>query len=443
MTDPASKGGTRYVMPVEQIPADDPLPRRRLLATPLLDASIKDRPEDFLVDELPLYEPSGSGEHLYLGVQKQGMPHSEMIEVLARHFRVPPSAIGFAGMKDRVAITRQAVSIHLPGKSAPAVRLEHPRMTLLWEARHQNKLRRGHCAGNRFSIRVRRVDPTKAPLVWRALNELVRDGIPDYYGRQRFGYRRNTHRLGRHLINRDDEALLRELLGTASPYPEHQHEQRRLFDEARFADSLPQWGRHDRAERVALMALARGKSPRQAVSAIDGSMRLFWISAYQSAVFNRVLDLRLESGTFARVVEGDVAYKHATRGQFRVSADMLADDELARRASQFEISASGPMFGHGMIEAGPPIAEIEQAATEELGVPAARLLDPSTAIEGTRRPFRVAVRNPELEGGFDEHGPYIRLAFDLPRGAYATVLLQEIFAEGGGGDEDDERAATT
>lgn len=416
--------------------ADDPLPQRRLLSVPPLGGVIKERPEDFLVDELPLYEPSGEGEHLYLGIQKRGMAHSEMLEILQRHFGVREEAVGFAGMKDKVAVTRQMVSIHLPGKPAPAVELHHERLMVLWQKRHANKLRRGHLAGNRFSIRIRKIDPIKAPIIWRGLQTLERDGVPDYFGAQRFGYRRNTHRLGRHLLNGDPEALIAELLGTASPFPEHQRAARELVDAKRYAESLPMWGRNDRAERVALVALGQGRTPRAAVNAISPAMRMFWISAYQSAVFNRLLDQRIDAGIFAQLIEGDVAYKHASRGQFTVTPEIAATEDLAARVRSFEVSPSGPMFGRGMVEPGSPVREWEAEATRAFGVRpeifAAREID----LEGARRPFRVPVSNIELEGGFDEFGPHVRLAFDLPRGAYATVLLRELLGEAVAEDED-------
>jgi tRNA pseudouridine13 synthase len=408
---------------------DDPLPRRRLLGGPVVSGSIKDRAEDFLVDEIPLYEPSGEGEHLYLGIQRQGMAHSEMLEVLGRHFGVPEEAIGFAGMKDKIAVIRQAVSIHLPGRATPAVELRNDRLAILWQRRHLNKIRRGHLAGNRFSIRIRKIDPIRSPVIWRGLKTLERDGIPDYYGSQRFGYRRNNHRLGRHLLNGDPEAMLDELLGTVSPFPERQREARELFDAKRYAESLPLWGRNDRAERVALNALVHGRSPRAAAKAISPAMRMFWISAYQSAVFNRLLDQRLERGLLATIIEGDVAYKHASRGQFTVTAEMLAAEDLQARAGRFEISPSGPMLGRGMIEAAGQVRDWELEATLALGVRPEVFAAKETDLEGARRPFRVPVTNIELEGGFDEHGTFIRLAFDLPRGAYATVLLRELLGD--------------
>jgi tRNA pseudouridine13 synthase len=395
----------------------------------VLPGVIKERAEDFLVDEQPLYDPSGEGEHLYLGVQRQGMAHSEMIEILCRHYGVPEEAIGFAGMKDKLAVIRQAVSIHLPGKAAPPVELRNDRLVILWQQRHTNKIRRGHLAGNRFSIRIRQIDPIKAPILWRGLRALERDGIPDYYGAQRFGYRRNTHRLGRHLLNGNPEAMLDELLGTVSPFPEHQRTARELFAAKRYAESLPLWGRNDRAERVALNALVRGRSPRSAAFAISPAMRMFWISAYQSAVFNRLLDRRIDDGLFAKVIEGDVAYKHQSRGQFTVTPEMLASEDFAARVASFDISPSGPMFGRGMIEPAGAVRELEHEATRALGVNPEVFSARETDLEGTRRPFRVPLSNVELEGGFDEHGPFIRVAFDLPRGAYATVVLRELLGD--------------
>lgn len=424
----------RFELPAHAIPADDPLPRRRLLAGSAsgVGGRLKDRSEDFLVDEQPLYEPSGEGEHLYLGVQKRDMPHSEMIEVLARHYGVAEAAIGFAGMKDRIAVTRQAVSIHLPGKAAPAEGPSHERLAVLWQARHGNKLRRGHLAGNRFSIRIRGIDPTKAPAVWAALRELERRGVPDYFGAQRFGYRRNTHRLGRHLVAEEWEPLLAELVGTRSPYPDHQRQQRELFDSGRFGESLPLWGRHDRAERVALMRLAEGMSPRQAVLAIAPHTRAFWVNALQSAIFNRVLDARIGEGLFGSVVVGDVAMRHDSGGQFLVTRELAEGGSLAARADAFEISATGPMPGPGMVEAAGDVLERERAAARDLGVDPAVLHASPHRAEGTRRPFRVVVRNVELDSGIDEHGQFIRVAFDLPKGAYATVLLREILGDATG-----------
>ena len=101
-------------MSVEAAQDVNPLPQRYLTPGSGIGGTIKTRPEDFLVEEVPLYDPCGTGEHLYLGIQKTGVSHMELISHLRRHFDVPRRAIGFAGMKDKAAVTQQTVSIYLP-----------------------------------------------------------------------------------------------------------------------------------------------------------------------------------------------------------------------------------------------------------------------------------------------------------------------------------------
>lgn len=426
---------------LERLPPDslpDPLPARRLLDPPTIAGRIKARPEDFLVDEIPLYEPSDEGEHLYLRVQKRDMAHGEMMSLLAMHYRVSLGAVGFAGMKDRTGITQQTVSIHLPGVEAPPP-IEHDRLAVLWQARHCNKLRRGHLQGNRFSIRVREVDPLKAPLLWKRLLRLVEMGVPDYFGPQRFGYRRNNHRLGRLLIHRRYDDLLREMLGTSgAPFPEHQRLQRELADAGRYGESLPLWGRADVAERAAVRVLAAGGDARRAVRAVQREDRDFWISSLQSAIFNRVLDGRLDDGSFASLAIGDVAFLHENGAVFAVTAEDLAAREdraaLVDRLAAFEVSPSGPLPGPGLVPASGPALARDLEAIERFD--AAPLLDPALGgPAGTRRPCRVRVTNPAMDASIDEDGSFVRVAFDLPKGAYATVLLRELIASSDDADE--------
>jgi tRNA pseudouridine13 synthase len=159
---------------------------------------------------------------LYLGVQKTEVAHGELIACLRKTFGVGESAIGFAGMKDKIGITRQTVSVHVL-RDPPSVDLGHQRINVLWTARHLNKIRRGHLAGNRFSIRIRDVDPLKAPAVLRILRQLEHRGVPNYFGAQRFGYRRNNHAIGAALLSGDWDSAVTQLLGAAGErFPEYQ-----------------------------------------------------------------------------------------------------------------------------------------------------------------------------------------------------------------------------
>ena len=405
---------------------DNPLPQRYLTDSQGVGGRIKVRPEDFLVDELPLYDPQGDGEHLYLGIEKINVAHGELMGCLRRHFNVTERAIGFAGMKDKVGITRQTVSIHLP-QDPPNINLDHARINVLWSARHRNKIRLGHLAGNRFSIRIRDVDPLKAPLAMRTLKRLETAGVPNYFGAQRFGYRKNNHLIGACMLKGDWKNLLTLLLGsTGGSFPEYQRPRRELFDAGKYKEAAELWTAADRSERIACTRLAQGKSNRDACLAVGNTALAFWISALQSAIFNRVLDQRIQSGAFPDLIEGDIAWKHETRGNFRITVEEIASGILPARLQSMEISPSGPLWGRGMLQAAGRSADIEREALEATGLSLEAFTAGSRSPEGTRRPLRVPLKNPMIESGMDENGHYIRVAFDLPRGAYATIVLREI-----------------
>ncbi|MEY3027650.1 MAG: tRNA pseudouridine synthase [Planctomycetota bacterium] len=406
----------------------DPRPGPRVASEPGIGGRLKERPGDFIVEEIPAYDPSGEGEHLYLGIQKTNMPHTEMLGVICRHFRVDEQAIGFAGMKDRVAVTHQTVSVHLP-REQPVGELRHDRLTVVWAKRHSNKLRRGHLRGNRFVIRIRGVEPTRVPAVKARMEQLAQRGIPDYYGEQRFGYRVNNQVLGLHYANGRSAELLDEMLGSrGAPFPPHQLEVRELYDRGEYQAAHDLWGRNDQAERVALRALARGRDAAGAVRAVPAHTRSFWMSALQAAVYNEVLGERVRAGLFDQLVRGDVAILSGTSSLFPIAGDLgeAEFDELRARCAARDISASGPIFGPEMVDATGFAAELEARGLSRFGAVRANFAPPALEAAGARRPFRIFMTDWSVDAGVDEHGGYIRLMFDLPKGAFATVLCREI-----------------
>lgn len=404
----------------------NPLPQQYLTQEKGTGGVIKSRPDDFVVEEIPLYEPKGEGEHLYLRIEKTNVSHGELMSCLRRHFHVKEVDIGYAGMKDKAAVTRQTVSIHLLD-DPPSVEIDHERINVLWARRHANKIRRGHLRGNRFSIRIREVDPLSVTAVKRCLDQLQRKGMPNYFGVQRFGYRCNNHILGAAIVRKDWQGLLDELLGaTGAPFPEYQRERRELHDQGRYAESAREWAAANRNELIASRSLRDGKTLHAVCHAVGQTPLAFWVSALQSAIFNRVLDERLEQGTLLSFVEGDLAWNHRNRSVFAVTGPESVRDEMKARLGQFEISPSGPLWGSGMTRAAALIDEAELRALDAAGVTLESLLQVDYNVHGSRRPLRVPVKNVEIDSGVDEAGSFIHLAFDLPRGAYATVLLREI-----------------
>lgn len=150
--------------------------------------TIRQHPADFKVDEIPAFEPEGSGEHVFLLIEKTGENTDWVAGQLAKIAGVPRKDVSYAGLKDRHAITTQWFSIQLPGKDAPNWQQHLPEtVKIIEQSRHQRKLRRGTLKGNRFSIIVRDLEGDLASI--EAICQQIKvNGVPNYYGEQRFGH---------------------------------------------------------------------------------------------------------------------------------------------------------------------------------------------------------------------------------------------------------------
>lgn len=393
---------------------------------------IKERPEDFLVEEQPRDEFDDEGEHLILFVEKVNMTTLDLVRRAAKAFRVPRQDIGYAGMKDKHAITRQHLSIHLPDAAGDEEGLRrlgyHPNAKVLWHTRHGRKIRRGYHGGNRFVIRIRKVEPTHAIRAKHVLDRLEARGIPNFIGDQRFGFRQNGHLLGRMLLLDQREAFIDELLGHSHPSDSPTLQRgRAAFREGQYEEAMRHWPRQLRFDRQALDALRQHRSPSQAVDCIDRGQLHFLVTAFQSAVFNRVLDRRLHDDCFDRLLPGDLAWKHDSAAVFEVDQETSEVENAADgRVSRKEVSPSGPMWGSDMPLPQGDVLKIEQDALASYEMTPQQFDDQPMKVEGLRRPLRVFLRDPDISSGVDEHGAFIRLAFELQRGSFATMVLREI-----------------
>lgn len=340
---------------------------------PGIGGELRATPEHFVVEEIPLYEPSGEGQHLYVRLTKVGLTTHEVQGQLESLFKLGRGEVGFAGMKDKAARTTQTFSINAGFKGAgfaeeALARIrDHLPVEAHWAKFHGNKLRPGHLLGNRFTITVTElsVDIEEAVRRTQAIAErLAASGVPNFFGPQRFGSTGTNVAQGMEILN----------------------------------------GRDHR----------KGKW-----------LRRFLVSAVQSYLCNRYLARRVSDGLFDRMLTGDIAKKHATGGMFEV-AD--ADVEQARYDAQ-EISFTAPMFGPKMWAATGPSGELEAAVLAETPVTMEQLA--GARIEGTRRLGRILL--PELEfeattaAGDDGHEQAaLTVRFALPKGAYATTVMREV-----------------
>ncbi len=411
---------------------------------PGIGGVLKQRNEDFFVQEIPAYEPTGEGEHVYFEIQKIGLTTFEAITRIAKALNVPTRDIGYAGLKDARAISRQVLS--LAGVSEQQVMdLRIDRLTVQWAARHGNKLRLGHLIGNRFAIKIREVNPTDVVKLQQPLTVLQQRGMPNFFGEQRFGRRGNNHLIGAALVRNDNPAVLQLLLGDPQPELDDAYElkARTFFANRQNDDSMHAWPRHCGMERRILARLMKTKKPNNAVRMIDEKLRRLWISALQSHMFNAVLAKRID--TLDQVQPGDLAYKHDNGACFHVE-DVAAEQP---RAAAFEISPTGPLLGYRMtMPTGEPAA-IEQEVFDSAGLkPGDFRNDGIDRVKGARRPLRVKPTDVSLESGVDEHGAHITIAFSLPAGSFATVLLGELMkspeiAEPAPADADSEEEEST
>lgn len=166
------------------------LPRAH--GAPPLTGRLRAEPADFRVEEELGFEPSGQGEHALLIVEKTGANTDWVARQLAAAAGVAPVAVGYAGLKDRHAVTRQAFTVQLPGRADPDwSALAIAGVSVLSAARHDRKLKRGAHRGNRFRIRLREVRGDRAAADAR-LEAMRARGVPNYFGEQRFGTDRNN-----------------------------------------------------------------------------------------------------------------------------------------------------------------------------------------------------------------------------------------------------------
>ena len=224
---------------------------------PGIGGTIKERVEDFLVEELPLYPPSGKGEHTFFEITKTGISTFQAVRVIARALGVPPNRIGYAGLKDAQAITRQVLSVHgIPPEVVTALVLSN--IEVMWAERHNSKLKIGHLRGNRFTIRVRGVDRSALSPCQEILDVIAQRGVPNHYGSQRFGQRGNSAQLGKAVVRRDARGFVHDFLG--SPHrgeSETVQAARSHFDADEWQEALRLLPYNMEDERRALQTLLR------------------------------------------------------------------------------------------------------------------------------------------------------------------------------------------
>ena len=373
--------------------------------------------EDFQVEEVPLYEPCGTGSHTYLWIEKHGIPTMEFVHRLATTLGRNARDIGVAGLKDARAVTRQWVSVeHVPPEEIENLAGDGWRVL---EARlHGNKLRIGHLKGNRFRILIRDACEEAEPRARAVVARLVAEGVPNQFGRQRFGMRSDSHLVGRAvLLGHGQEVCDRLLGGPRESDPRGGRKFRTLYDAGNFRGARSALPRGHREHAAVLDMLIRTKGDvRRAARAIPKNMKRFFISAWQSALFNAVLARRMPE--LGKLIDGDLAWLHDRGAVFHVT-DSAAEQE---RADRFEVSPTGPIFGYRMTSPDGDPGRIEGDVLAEADMTPESFRHDREKVKGGRRPLRTPLASVGVEAA--NEGLWIQ--FQLPSGCYATTVLEEI-----------------
>lgn len=376
--------------------------------------------EDFLVEEIPLHRPTGHGPHTVALIEKRGTPTFDALLFLSKGIKISERRIGYAGLKDSRAVARQYVSF--PGVPPERVlAFEHPRVRILAAARHSSALKIGHHLGNRFTIRIQDADTSKIEAARQVLERLVVRGVPNAYGNQRFGVRQEGQLLGRSIVREDWGGFLGWLLGRPMPSERNPRvvEGRRLYEAGDLAGAFKAFPLRHRAEKKALTILKKGGSPKEVFESQAKGTRKIWLSAWQSYLFNRVLDARVRADTFDRLLPGDVGILTDSGARFRADGRPL-DDDLARRGLA---TPSGPLVGYDQQLADQEAGQVERRVLAEDDAEPESFRQPHCRSRGGRRPLVIPVREASLE----VEGPETVVArFVLPPGAFATVVLAHL-----------------
>lgn len=378
---------------------------------------IKTCPDDFLVEELPLYPTCGEGEHLYLEVEKRGITTFELLKRIANALQVDERAMGYAGLKDAQAVTRQFIS--LTGCSADkalALRLDNIR--ILSARRHRNKLRLGHLAGNRFTITIRNVDSGALERVRDILHILKMTGVPNFFGEQRYGALGNSHLTGRAIVQKDFARAASCIIGNPDRITHPEWRQAAiLYAQNRLTEAQEIMPRRMRNEHNLIRRMRRGSSPEEAVRRLPGKLLRLYLSAYQSHLFDRLVAMRLDS--IDTLWAGDLAYKHDNGACFLVT-DPATEQP---RADRLEISPTAPMVGHKVRMAEAQAGILEQALLAKEGIrPEDFRVGKGLSMPGERRPLRIPISAITTNQQDDR----LTLSFALPKGSFATTVLREV-----------------
>lgn len=365
----------------------DPSTLPQPISPPLLSATLKTYPQDFIVDEVLDIDFSGAGEHLWLQVQKVNMNTAFAAQLLADWSQIPLKDVGYSGIKDKKAQTTQWFSLRLPKKELPTEPFadfilkqtlnDGETMTILAQQWHHKKLNRGTHQSNRFAIVLRDVviensapDLTAKTLVLTQLQNIAKSGVPNYFGAQRFGI--------------DGNNITSALRLFAKPLPQSKTSNKKS-------------GKKRRAPNTA-QSLA--------------------LSAARSAIFNQILAARVIDDSWNQGKTGEI-FNLAGSGSIFISDTI--DEDIKSRLERFDIHPTAALWGKPSAKTSAAIADFETAIvkSDDLLTQLAEGLI-RFEVQSQRRALRLLIEDFDSDWLDDQT---LKLTFTLTKGSFATSVL--------------------
>lgn len=433
-----------------------------------IGGTIRNRWEDFYVEEIPEFIPDGEGPNIYIWIEKLGRTTLDVLLDISRDLHIDRKRMGFAGMKDKNAITRQWICIANMDSDEQFKQVEALAGTIhntefLEVVRGRKKLRMGQLKGNKFRILIKDIEgmdsedeklralaiEDAAKRADSILKTLEKTGVPNYFGWQRFGKpRTNTHLVGEALIQNDLKEAVRRYIG--NPHPDESEDTqiaRKAYDDGDLEGSLELMHGGMRYEKMMLrvlikeqkraikrMAEAEGlsieeidksqvelpdKAYKNAIHALPKPLQRMFVHAYQSYLFNAVVSERVAMG-MDKYIEGDIVIdkeEHIVRDK--------SNEEFQEMVDNFEINQTCPLFGTKVPFAGGEVGKMEEAILDSYGLTKADFEVPKMprlGSHGLRRAMRFQVWDASAVATEDG----VLCEFSIDKGSYATAVLREV-----------------
>ena len=413
-----------------------------ITSTPGINGTIKVEPSDFQVEEVTDLKLAENGRYIVIRVRKFNWDTLNFVRILSNALGISQKRIGFAGTKDKKAETIQYFTIYA-GKNPDdvqsieeklkKVRIRDSQIEVL--GRSNSHLQLGDLIGNNFRIKIRDVgDGELLSIIQATTEELAEKGIPNFFGLQRFGtIRYITHQVGKLILLGDFEEALWTYI--ARPFEGERDEVRQIREElwesrdVKFGlRELPKYLRY---ERLMLQKLREGKNEEEALLSLPKNLKMMFIHAYQSYLFNRLLSLRIqEFGTLRHVEQGDFV------DFFMKVQEYLVNREDYTEVSEFNLRRVRFLMAHRRAFLCLPLPGYETKLIGWSGEKLREILEEegidlnNFKSEHDEFSSRGSYRCAEIPFDFNRfsfslNAGVLEFSFFLPKGCYATVFLRE------------------